>query len=247
MPLYAFKSLINRKVQYSYHDYIEAWYKVLLNQNESFTHSWFINFDKKFKGFIPLWFLRWWQVHGRVIEILPEEVQEAMRYFSTVKNLSQQEAQLPITIHFFARYKISWILKWQYVMSQNNKKCIARQFSVKWWDKFDFSRVLSRLYLEFPFKSEAQPLVAQTQSPEPIIEPLSQDPKSDSPTSSNRKRPAKKDFKAFALSLAEQFYEQDEEEADEESTAKSSVPRSQFDLFQDAQDPFDAYDLSLDY
>jgi hypothetical protein len=152
MPPYALKSLSNRRVQYSYHDYIEAWYKVFLYQNEDFSHSWFINFDKNFKGFIPLWFLRWWQVHGPVNEILPEEVQEAMRYFSTVKKLSQQEAQLPITIHFFAQYKVSWILKWQYVLSQNSQICIARQFFVKWWDKFDFSKVQTRLYHEFPLK-----------------------------------------------------------------------------------------------
>jgi hypothetical protein len=141
MPPYAMKSLSNKKVQYCYHDYIEAWYKVFLYQNESFSHSWFINFDKNFKGVIPLWFHRWWQVHGPVNEILLEEVQESIRYFSTVRKLSHQEAQLPITIHFFDQYKISWILKWQYILSQNNHSCIARQFFVKWWDKFDFSRV----------------------------------------------------------------------------------------------------------
>jgi hypothetical protein len=45
MPPYALRSLSNRKVQFSYHDYVDAWYKVLLHQNEEFTHSWFINFD----------------------------------------------------------------------------------------------------------------------------------------------------------------------------------------------------------
>jgi hypothetical protein len=111
MPPYAFKSLKNRRVQYSYHDYIEAWYKVLLHQNEIHSHSWFINFDRNFEGSIPLWFHRWWQVHGLVNEIISEEVQEAIRYFSTVKKLTQQEAQLPITLHFFAHYKVSWIVK----------------------------------------------------------------------------------------------------------------------------------------
>jgi hypothetical protein len=36
---YALRSLSNRKVQFSYHDYVDAWYKVLLHQNEEFTHS----------------------------------------------------------------------------------------------------------------------------------------------------------------------------------------------------------------
>jgi hypothetical protein len=57
MPPYAFKSLNNKKL-YSYHDYIEAWYKVLLYQNETHSHSWFVNFDRNFKGPIPLWFYR---------------------------------------------------------------------------------------------------------------------------------------------------------------------------------------------
>jgi hypothetical protein len=42
--------------------------------------------------------------------------------------------------------------------------------------------------------------------------------------------------------LAEQFYEASEEE----ETAKSSSHPRQFDPFQDAQDPYDAYDLDLD-
>jgi hypothetical protein len=147
MPPYALRSLSNRKVQFSYHDYVDAWYKVLLHQNEEFTRSWFINFDRNFKGPIPSWFHRWWQVHGPVHQILPEEVKEAIRYFSTVKKLSQQEEQLPVTVHFFAHFKVSWILKWQYMFSSQN--CVARQFSVKWWDKFKFSLVQSRLKNEF--------------------------------------------------------------------------------------------------
>jgi hypothetical protein len=46
-----------------------------------------------------------------VNEIIPKEVQEAIRFFSTIKKLTQQEAQLPITLHFFAHYKASWIVK----------------------------------------------------------------------------------------------------------------------------------------
>jgi hypothetical protein len=68
---HALRSLENHNVRFSYHDYIEAWYKIFLYQNETYTHSWFINFDKNFKGPIPLWFHRWCQVHGPVNEIIP--------------------------------------------------------------------------------------------------------------------------------------------------------------------------------
>jgi hypothetical protein len=57
---------------------------------------------------------------------------------------------MPITVHFFAHFKVLWILKWQYVFNQN---CISRQFSVKWWDKFKFSLVqlifTSQSYTEY--------------------------------------------------------------------------------------------------
>jgi hypothetical protein len=107
------------------------------------------------------------------------------------------------------------------------KTGIARQFFVKWWDKFDFSRVQSCLHHEYPLKKEAlqmiQTIMTQSQQPpEPITE---QAPKSESPTSFKGKRHAKKDFKAFAFALAEQFYEQNEENSDEESTARVFSPQ----------------------
>jgi hypothetical protein len=211
-----------------------------LYQNEDFSHSWFINFDRNFKGPIPVWFHRWWQVHGPVHQILPEEVKNAIRYFSTVKKLSLQENDLPMTVHFFAHFKVSWILKWQYVFITQN--CVARQFSVKWWDKFNFSLVQSRLSKEFP---ERPPIIQDsvTHVSETQIEPTS--PKPDSSTSSKGKKSSK--IKQ-ALKLMQQLVEAEEGDEDEEaSTAESSVQHHfNFDSFQDAQDPYDFTDLDLD-
>jgi hypothetical protein len=134
-------------------------------------------------------------------------------------------------------------VKWQYVLNHN---CIARQFYFKWWDKFDFTRIRSRLDTEFPLKSEDAPATqAQTpvvQSPKPHIK-LPQAPKSESSTFSKGKKPTKKDFKAFALAFAKQFYEASEEE-EEDSTTESSTHHNQVDFY---QDPLDAYDLGLDF
>jgi hypothetical protein len=155
---------------------------------------------------------------------------------------------------------VSWILKWQYIFNQN---CIARQFSVKWWDKFKFSVVQARLKTEFPEeKKTLEVQTAQAQAPEAQVQPTkSESPKSTSPSSSKGKKPAKKDFKAFALALAEKFYEcneEEEEEEEEEGSAGSSFPHEKedtaealihrygFDLFQNAQDPYDAVDLDSD-
>ena len=40
---------------------MDAFEKVLFYQNENYDHSWFMQFDKKFKGQIPSWFLKWWE------------------------------------------------------------------------------------------------------------------------------------------------------------------------------------------
>jgi hypothetical protein len=54
---------------YSYYDYIDAWYKILLYQFDDMSHSWFIQFHKDYQ-FVkqecqpPMWFLKWWSKHG---------------------------------------------------------------------------------------------------------------------------------------------------------------------------------------
>jgi hypothetical protein len=37
------------RIQFCYHDYIEAWYRVLLHQNDTHTCSWFINLTRTLK------------------------------------------------------------------------------------------------------------------------------------------------------------------------------------------------------
>ena len=41
-------------VPYSYHDYLTAWFKFMLHQNENMSHSWFVYFDKDFNSDLPL-------------------------------------------------------------------------------------------------------------------------------------------------------------------------------------------------
>jgi hypothetical protein len=157
--------------------------------------------------------------------------------------LSQQEEQLPITVHFFAHFKVSWILKWQYVFSSQN--CVTRQFSVKWWDKFKFSLVQSRLKHEFLERSlkvqDSVTHVSETQ-----FKPVTEIPKPASSTSSKGKKPSK--IKQIAFNLMKQLIEAEDGDEDEESsTAESSIQHHyNCDLFQDAQDPYDITNLDLD-
>ncbi|KAL0015274.1 hypothetical protein SO802_002343 [Lithocarpus litseifolius] len=80
-------------VPYSYHDYITAWFKFMLHQNENMTHSWFVNFDKDFSSNLPLWFIRWWTQFGSAPD-LPQRrsklipmMQNSLLYFIALKDI----------------------------------------------------------------------------------------------------------------------------------------------------------------
>ena len=44
--LAAIKMLPNSPIPYSYHDYITAWFRFMLHQDDNMTHSWFVNLIK---------------------------------------------------------------------------------------------------------------------------------------------------------------------------------------------------------
>ena len=71
-------------VPYSYHDYLTAWFKFMLHQNENMSHSWFINFDKDFNYDLPLWFIHWWTQFGSIVEIFPKPLMNSFTYFKTM-------------------------------------------------------------------------------------------------------------------------------------------------------------------
>ncbi|CAL9010717.1 unnamed protein product [Prunus brigantina] len=145
---YELKSL-KSKLQYNYSDYIEAWYSIFLHQTEDFSHSWFINFDNKFKSPFPCWFLHWWEKHGPVDEILPVSVHELIRHFTKKAKFSNVDLFFPKQLLFVARYKVPWILKWSYKVTKDTR-IFARQFSVKWWDKFEVDRIAKYVYNDLP-------------------------------------------------------------------------------------------------
>ncbi|GLT71247.1 hypothetical protein SLA2020_432810 [Shorea laevis] len=254
--------VIFHDIPFSYHDYIDAWYKVFLYQFENFAHSWFVQFDRDFKGPFPAWFLRWWHVHGPCHNILPVVVKDAVKYFSTVYKVEEGHQSLfPSSLHFFAFFGVPWIVKWQYIFSDG---CIARQFSVKWWDKYNFSLIQEQLYSEFSAEQLSQTSPEVQLQPELIsrLPPASmalKAPKasksvssassskeksgsSKSKSSAKAKKPSRKDILAMAEVLLQQASEGDDEDEDNASSAESesSIHLDQLnDSYQDAQDPFD--------
>ena len=140
IPLYKSKPLHTQYVHipnnhYNYFDYINAWTNIFLHQIEDFSHSWFINFDKNFILNFPAWFPKWWSIHGPTTSLLPEELMQVLSAsFQRKFDRSRFNYRITLLLIFMAKYKVSWIMKWNYEV----KTCeVYRARSVKWWDKFN--------------------------------------------------------------------------------------------------------------
>jgi len=93
-------------LSYSYYDYMNAWFKFILYQNLKNDHSWFINFDKKFYGILPLWFSKWWEQFGAISEILPLNLFKAFGISRDSYNVDTYGKKFPPMMHFIIKFKI---------------------------------------------------------------------------------------------------------------------------------------------
>ena len=60
------------------------------------------------------WFIRWWTQFGSAVEIFPAQLTDCFRNFSLRLKPDAHGAKFPPLLHFIKKYKIPWILKWQY-------------------------------------------------------------------------------------------------------------------------------------
>ncbi|CAL9000242.1 unnamed protein product, partial [Prunus brigantina] len=108
-----------------------------------------VNFDSKFKSLFPYWFSSWWEKHGPTLDLLPPNLKESVKYFSSKYKFMQESQFFPKLFIFIAKNKVPWILKWSYKV--NWESCIlSRQFCIKWWDKFKIERIIEQVNTEFP-------------------------------------------------------------------------------------------------
>ena len=165
------KSLPSHNYEYSYQDYMDAWWKILLIQFKDMTHSWFIQWHKEY-NFIkpecqpPMWFLKWWSKHGSMAEIIPDTLwntippnkhgdpplstytlKQALLHFVKRYKCTEYNSRFPTILQFCAKYKIPWIVKWSYQIKDN---ILIRNFAVKWWDNYDRDIIIHFVYKEFP-------------------------------------------------------------------------------------------------
>ncbi|KAL6179665.1 hypothetical protein ACLB2K_046337 [Fragaria x ananassa] len=94
-----------------------------------------------------MWFSSWWGTHGCPISLLPQNLQDIVTSFSTAEEFSDYDKLFPVTLHFIARYKVPWILKWHVEL---NDYVLNRKYLVKWWDKFKTDRIITAFNKDFP-------------------------------------------------------------------------------------------------
>ncbi|CAL9010817.1 unnamed protein product [Prunus brigantina] len=137
------------KFQYNYADYVEAWYYIFLHQTPEFSHSWFINFDVKFRNDLPYWFLHWWDTHGPKSDILPPQVNELITYWTQKTKFTERDLWFSRDLLFITKYRIPWIMRWNYAANWETR-FFSRQFFVKWWDRFEVHRITEYVYRDLP-------------------------------------------------------------------------------------------------
>ena len=214
---------------YNYYDYMDAFEKVLFFQNKTYDHSWFIQIDKNFKGQIPSWFLKWWEMFGTTPQNFPEPLQDALRYFSSRFQIDKHSSQFPAILHMTFQYKIHWISMWNFAINQN---LLDREFFTKWWDKFRPTDAISKLYKDFPLP--VQKSIAHCTRSQSSLDSIQISGKSS------------KELKDLAQQLLLQSEQLESAERNSPASSEASCNRAPIDPFQDAQDPYDGYNLDSD-
>ena len=74
---------------YNYNDYMEAWDRFLLLQNNIYRHTWFFQFDmyRKKEIMMTRWFIDWWNFYGPEAMILPPNLLKAYETFKKEPNI----------------------------------------------------------------------------------------------------------------------------------------------------------------
>ena len=77
-----------------------AWFKFMLHQDTTMTHSWFVKFDNDFNSQLPLWFIHWWTQFGPITDIFPGPLTSSFMYFTSVFKTDAHGAKFLATLHF---------------------------------------------------------------------------------------------------------------------------------------------------
>jgi hypothetical protein len=139
------KPLQGHPIKYSYYNYIDAWFKILLHQNDNMSHSWFIAWHEKYNFTKtecqpPMWFIKWWSKHGSQTEIIPDTLWVTKPPIHPNDPPMSTHTLREALLHFTKLYKCT----------EYNSNSLIRSFAVKWFDKYNKDRIIRFVYDEFP-------------------------------------------------------------------------------------------------
>ncbi|CAL2252421.1 unnamed protein product [Prunus armeniaca] len=166
---------------------------------------------------------------------MPVSVHELIRHFTKKAKFSKVDLFFPKQLLFVAKYKVPWILKWSYKVTKDTR-IFARQFSVKWGDKFEVDKIAKYVYKDLPHDS--------------ILHPAS--PTGSIRSSLSVEGKSKSELQEIAHQLIIQASQMDDDEDIENDSPSSSScqpmqsPAKPKSWYEDSQDPYDAYDLNSD-
>ena len=194
------------------------------------SHSWFVNFDKDFSSELPLSFIRWWTQFGFTTKIFPIQLKDSFTYFTSVFKVDSYGTKFPPLLHFIKKYKVPWILKWQYDMDGDFLTC---RWYVKWWDKFPHIQAIVNIVTrEFP-SPNALPIV-KVNTPVQIADaPASTSIKIVKPSAKPRKKGSpldeiRKDPNATYALLKMIAKEKDDVDSKDERSSEASITKNPY-------------------
>ena len=138
--------------------------------------------------------------------------------------------KFPPLLHFIKKYKVPWILKWQYDMDGD---VLTRRWYVKWWDKFPHIQAIVNIVTrEFP-SPNALPIVkvntpmqivdAPASTSAKIVKPSAKPRKKGSPLDEIRKVP-----NAMYALLKMIAKEKDDVDSEDERSSEASITKNPY-------------------
>lgn len=213
---------------YNYYNYIKAWDRILLFQNNIYRHTWFFHFDmyRKKDMMVSRWLLDWWNSHGPKAMILPPELLRAYETFKKEPVIPHLKNFPKILQFYYKCLDLPWIVRWEYQIEKNHFHpfpMLTRKFKLKWLNKFNFDHICQTLH--------KQPSLSQTKTPNFLLEKSQVQCQL---ASVSDRRQLKKQLLEAASQISD-----DEDDTVIESSSPTPNCRNHLQLFQDSQDMYD--------
>ncbi|KAK9665855.1 hypothetical protein RND81_14G141000 [Saponaria officinalis] len=125
-------------IKYNYWDYIQAFDKVFLYDNDKKSHTWFIKISSDvYNTDLPSWLINWWSFYGTSANILPSIFRDLFDEWQGIISyiISPEEIIFSYHMRFFIEFFIPYIWISCPTTGYTNKLfCLKRKSFSKFWD-----------------------------------------------------------------------------------------------------------------